>query len=164
MATSSQRTDPQFFRHEGRRPPSAEKLLTWNFIRASLICIGSDCEGTEGRPNIVHYNPVTKASPTSGIALLQLGIVQKMILPHKDLFKNEDELQAKGREVERVVWREELWRYSVKDVNDRAAKRIGEGSMYHLMKNNCESFVMRCICGLKISLQVTAKTSVVSSW
>ena len=124
-----------------------------------FICVGSDCEG---QPKIVHYyNTTTNASaqmiPTglgSGTALDQLGIVQEMTLPHKDFIKEEDELQAKGREVERVVWPEELRRFSVQDVIDRALKRKGE-KFYHLMKNNCESFVMWCLCDLKVSLQAT---------
>jgi len=63
-------------------------------------------------------------------------------LPHKDFIKDEDELQARGREVERVVWPEELRRYSAKEVTDRAQRRLGEKSFYHSIKNNCESFVM----------------------
>ena len=127
-----------------------------------FICIGSDCEG---RPTIVDYSPLNKASPAPNTALLQLGIVRVMTLPHKKNFiKNEDELQAKGREVERVVWPEELRRFFVREVINWALTRIGEKSIYHLVKNNCETFVMWCLCGLKISLQVTAKTSLVSLW
>ena len=48
--------------------------------------------------------------------LERLGIVQEMTLPHKDFIKSEDDLQAKGREVERVVWPEELRRFSVREV------------------------------------------------
>ena len=66
-----------------------------------FICIGSDCER---RPQIVHYNPINKASPAPGIALLKLEKVRVMKLPHKEFIKDEDELQAKGREVQRVVW------------------------------------------------------------
>ena len=125
-----------------------------------FICIGSDCEG---RPKIVHYyNTSANASlqmiPTSGLgsgtATEQLGIVQVMTLPHKDFIKDENELQAEGREVERVVWPEELRRFSVREVISRALERKDE-KFYHLLKNNCESFVMWCLCGLKVSLQVT---------
>ena len=49
-------------------------------------------------------------------------------LPHKDFIKDEDELQAKEREVERVVWPEELRRFSVKEVSDRAKRRTSEKS------------------------------------
>ena len=103
-----------------------------------FICIGSNCEG---RPKIVHYNPLNKASPAPNIALLQLGKVRVMTLPHKE-FINEDELQAKGREVQRVVWPEELRRFSVREVTSRVLRKVGENSIYHLMKNNCETFVM----------------------
>ena len=125
-----------------------------------FICIGSN---REGQPKIVHYyNTKANASkqmiPTSclgsGTASEQLGIVQEMTLPHKDFITNEDELQAEGREVERVVWPEQLQRFSVREVISRALKRKDE-KFYNLVKNNCESFVMWCLCGLNISLQVT---------
>ena len=125
-----------------------------------FICIGSN---REGQPKIVHYyNTKANASkqmiPTSclgsGTASEQLGIVQEMTLPHKDFIKNEDDLQAKGSEVERVVWPEELKRFSVREVISRALKRKGE-KFFDLKKNNCESFVMWCLCDLNISLQVT---------
>lgn len=56
----------------------------------------------------------------------------------------------------RVVWPDELRRYSrsVEEIIERARKRKDEDS-YHLMKNNCESFVMWCLCGLNISPQAT---------
>ncbi|KAJ7331235.1 hypothetical protein OS493_020017 [Desmophyllum pertusum] len=122
-----------------------------------FLCIGTDCDG----PKIIHYyntpnNAIEQMIPTSlgsGTAFGQLGIVQEMTLPHKDFIK-EGELQTKGKEVERVVWPEELRRYSVEDVIERAQRRVGEES-YHLMKNNCETVVMWCLCGLNISLQAT---------
>lgn len=77
-----------------------------------------------------------------------------MTLPHKDFIENEGELQAKGREVKRVVWPEELRRFSVQEVITFAEEREGE-ERYHLTSNNCESFVMWCLCGANISLQVT---------
>ena len=124
-----------------------------------FLCVGCD---SEGKPKIVHYyNTARTASaqmfPTSlgsGTALEKLGIVQEMTLPHKEFIKNEDELQAKGIEVERVVWPEELKRFSVQEVIRRARDRIQE-KFYHLTKNNCESFVMWCLCGLNITLQAT---------
>lgn len=125
-----------------------------------FICVGFNCEG---RPKIVHYyntaaNAIAQMIPTSGLgsgtAIELLGEVQEMTLPHKDFIKNENDLQAKGSEVERVVWPEELQRFSVPDVISRALKRKGE-KFYNLMKNNCETFVMWCLCDLKISLQVT---------
>ncbi|KAJ7331232.1 hypothetical protein OS493_020014 [Desmophyllum pertusum] len=77
-----------------------------------------------------------------------------MTLPHKGFIIDEGELQAKGEEVERVVWPEELRRYSAEDIIERAQSRVGE-KFYHLIKNNCETFVMWCLCDLKISLQAT---------
>ena len=135
-----------------------------SFLRTSIehhfICIGFN---DEGRPNIIHYydtaaNASLQMIKTSGFgsgtAKGQLGKVQEMTLPHKDFIKSEDELQAKGREVERVVWPEELQRFSEREIISRAQKRIGE-KFYNLMKNNCESFVMWCLCDLNVSLQVT---------
>ena len=125
-----------------------------------FICIGFNYEG---RPNIIHYydtaanaglQMIKTSGFGSGTANGQLGKVQEMTLPHKDFIKSEDELQAKGREVERVVWPEELRRFSVREIISRAKKRKDE-KFYNLMKNNCESFVMWCLCDLNISLQVT---------
>ena len=126
-----------------------------------FICVGFNCKG---EPKIVHYyNTAANASaqmiPTSGLgsgtANEQLGIVQEMTLPHKDFIKNEDDLQAKGREVQRVVWPEELRRFSVRKVISRALNSRKGEKFYELKKNNCESFVMWCLCDLNISLQVT---------
>ena len=125
-----------------------------------FICIGSDYKE---RPRIVHYyNTAGNASLQliltgglgSGTANEKLGIVQEMTLPHKDFIEDEGELQAKGREVERVVWPEKLRRFSVRDVIRLALERKGQKSLYDLTNNNCESFVMWCLCGLNVSLQV----------
>lgn len=125
-----------------------------------FICIGSD---HTGRPKIVHYynmagNVTLQMIRTSGLgsgtANEKLGIVQEMTLPHKDFIKDEGELQAKGREVERVIWPEELRRFSIGEVISRALKRKGE-KFYDLKKNNCESFVMWCLCNMNVSLQIT---------
>ena len=126
-----------------------------------FICVGFNCKG---EPKIVHYyNTAANASaqmiPTSGLgsgtANEQLGIVQEMTLPHEDFIKNEDDLQAKGKEVQRVVWPEELRRFSVREVINRALNSRKGEKFYELKKNNCESFVMWCLCDLNISLQVT---------
>ncbi|XP_078342932.1 uncharacterized protein LOC144628671 [Oculina patagonica] len=125
-----------------------------------FLCVGFDC----GQPKIIHYfnsasNAIKQLIPTglgSGSALEQLGIVQEMTLPYKDFIKNEDELQAKGREVERVVWPEELKRFPVQEVIRRArSDDRKKEKLFHLTKNNCESFVMWCLCGLNITLQAT---------
>ena len=125
-----------------------------------FLCIGFD---DEDRPKIIHYyNTAWNASmqliPTgsfgSGSAIERLGIVQEMTLPHKDFIKSEDELQAEGNEVARVVWPDELRRFSLPEVIERALKRKGE-KWYNLVKNNCETFAMSCLCGLEISPQVT---------
>ena len=109
-----------------------------------------------------YYNTSWKVSlqliPTSlgsGSKIEQLGKVQEMTLPHKDFIKSEKDLQAKGHEVERVVWPEELRRYSVAEVTKRAKDREGE-KWYNIVRNNCETFVMYCLCGLQISPQVTS--------
>ena len=126
-----------------------------------FICVGFNCKG---EPKIVHYyNTAANASaqmiPTSGLgsgtANEQLGIVQEMKLPDDDFIKKEDDLQAKGREVQRFVWPEELRRFSVRKVISRALNSRKGEKFYELKKNNCESFVMWCLCDLNISLQVT---------
>ena len=124
-----------------------------------FLCIGVN---DEDKPKIIHYyNTVWNASmqliPTSlgsGSAIEKLGIVQEMTLPHKDFIKSEDELQAEGNEVQRVVWPNELRRFSVAEVISRALERKDE-SWYNIVKNNCETLVMSCMCGLEISPQVT---------
>ena len=125
-----------------------------------FLCIGTN---SEGRPTIIHYyntaanagaQMIHTSGQASGSANERLGIVQVTTLPHKDFIKDEDGLQAEGSEVERVVWPEELRRFSVRDVVCRAKKREGE-KFYDLKKNNCESFVMWCLCGLNVSLQMT---------
>ena len=124
-----------------------------------FLCLGFEC----GKPKIIHYhNTESHANAQmirtiglgSGSALEQLGIVQEMTLPHEAFIKNEDELQAEGREVERVVWPEELQRYSVEEITERAGEREHE-RLFDIIENNCESFVMWCLCNLNITLQVT---------
>lgn len=53
----------------------------------------------------------------------------------------------------KVIWPDELRRFSVKKVIERARTRIGE-TRYDFLKNNCEHFITWSICGLKVSLQV----------
>ena len=53
------------------------------------------------------------------------------------------------------MWPEELRRYSVAEVTKRAEDREGE-KWYNIVRNNCETFVMYCLCGLEISPQVTS--------
>lgn len=49
-----------------------------------------------------------------------------------------------------------LWRYTLEEVIRRAQLREGEQN-YDLTQNNCENFVMWCICGANVSLQATLK-------
>ncbi|KAL9959531.1 hypothetical protein ACROYT_G032860 [Oculina patagonica] len=120
---------------------------------------GSQRSSTITTPSQASWDMSSTSSLASGTASGKLGIIQEMTLPHEDFIKDEDELQAKGSEVERVVWPEEIRRYSVPEVIRRARERMGEcgEKCYHLTKNNCESFVMWCLCGLNISLQVTPR-------
>ena len=75
-----------------------------------------------------------------------------MTLPHKDLIKDADELRAKGRKMEGVVWPEKLRLYSVEEIVKRAERRKDE-YFFDVIKNDCESFVMWCLCDLNITLQ-----------
>ena len=116
-----------------------------------FLCIGYK----EDKPRIVHYN-------VSGhiYEIYETYKICEMTLPHKDFIESEEELQAKGNEVQRVVWPEELRRFSVEEFIDRAESRIGEADNNLVSKNNAEvseMFVMWCICGLPISLQKTVR-------
>ena len=132
-----------------------DKLLGLVEYEHHFLCIEND----EGKPKIIHYyntseNAIKQMFPTClnlGSAIEQLGEVQEMFL--SDYIKEED-LQAEGNEVARVVWPEELRRYSVDEVIKKAVKRKGE-KWYNLKENNCETFAMSCLCGLAVSTQVT---------
>ena len=126
-----------------------------------FLCIES--EG-KGEPKIIHYYNtesiwgrfVSTLGCGSGKSLGKMGMIQEMPLPNAALI-TEDQLQATEDEewkMARVVWPDELRRYSVEEIIDRAKERINEDS-YHMMRNNCESFVMWCFCGLNISPQAT---------
>lgn len=123
-----------------------------------FLCIGFDGQ----KPKIIHYHNTSRNAawqliPTlleSGCALEDLGIVQEMTLPHKDFIDSEEDLQERRIQVERVVWPEEMVRYSKTKVIERATKWKGR-KWYNVVKNNCETFVMWCLCDLAISTQVT---------
>ena len=129
-----------------------------------FLCI--EIDEISGERKIIHYTAKDAfqqfflVSLGSGSCLEQLGIIKKATLPDGDLIAKSDvdpkttEL-LNGVEVERVVWPEELRRYSTEEEIARARDRLGEKD-YHLTSNNCESFVMWCLCDLNISLQVTS--------
>ena len=128
-----------------------------------FLCSGID--EISGKPKIIHYyntpgNAMKQLFPTSlgsGSCLEQLGEIQETTLPDGDLIaENDDDSEPDllRVEVERVVWPDELRQYSTEEVIARAFTRIKEKS-YHPTDNNCESFVMWCLCDLNISLQVT---------
>ena len=135
-----------------------DKLLGLVPYEHHFLCIGFDGNKT---PKIIHYHNTPEnaieqlfRSPIClnlGSAIERLGEVKEVIL--SDYVKEKD-LQAEGNEVERVVWPEELRRYSVDKVIEKAVERKGE-KWFNLKKNNCETFVMTCLCGLEISTQVT---------
>ena len=127
-----------------------------------FLCTKSGSEGEQ--PKIIHYYNTesilgrffSTLSGGSGKSLGKMGMIQEMTLSEAGLI-TEDQLQATEDEewkMARVVWPHELRRYSEKDVIKRAKQRINEDS-YDMMRNNCESFVMWCFCGLNISLQAT---------
>lgn len=124
-----------------------------------FLCIGFE---NNGQPKIIHYYNTesilgrffSTLGGGSGKSLGKMGMIQTMTLPNDTLI-TEDQLQAtkdEEWEMARVVWPDELRRYSVEKIIARAQSRLDEGS-YHPMKNNCESFVMWCLCDLKISPQ-----------
>ena len=130
-----------------------------------FLCSGID--EISGKPKIIHYyntlgNAIKQLFPTSlgsGTCLEQLGEIQEATLPDGDLIAKNDvdsetDLLSVEVQVERVVWPDELRQYSTEEVIARALTRINE-KFYHPTNNNCESFVMWCLCDLNISLQVT---------
>ncbi len=131
-------------------PGSLRPLLEFEH---HFLCINRDYED---KRVIIHYYILMKDAVGSGIHLGGTGEVQVMTLPHKDFIKNEEELQWQGGEIERVLWPVHLWRYSLEEVIRRAHLRDGE-QRYDLTQNNCENFVMWCICGANVSLQATPK-------
>ena len=130
-----------------------------------FLCSGID--EISGKPKIIHYyntpgNAMKQLFPTSlgsGSCLEQLGKIQEATLPDGDLIAKNDvdsETDLLRVEVERVVWPDELRQYSTEEVIARALRRVNE-KYYHLTYNNCESFVIWCLCDLNISLQVTKR-------
>ena len=124
-----------------------------------FICVGFN---GEGKPMIVHYyNTAWKAIAQlipcisgCGSPLEQMAMVQEMCI---EKYVSEAKLQAKGKEVARVVWPEELLRYPPEERAKRARERARkQEKWYDLEKNNCETLIMWCFCDLQISLQVTA--------
>lgn len=137
----------------------------WYEYAHHFLCSGID--EMSGKPKIIHYYNTTKNAmkqmfPSflgSGSCLEQLGKIQEVTLPDGDLIKENDidsetDLLSVEVQVERVVWPDELRQYSTEEVIARALRRVNE-KYYHLTNNNCESFVMWCLCDLNISLQVT---------
>ena len=124
-----------------------------------FICV--DFNG-KGKPMIVHYyntawKVIAQLIPcisASGSPVEQMAKVQEMCI---EKYVSEAALQAKGKEVARVVWPEELLRYPPKERAKRARERARkQEKWYDLEKNNCETLIMWCFCDLQISLQVTA--------
>ena len=119
-----------------------------------FLCIGHE----RGVPFIVYYNATKKGAFrrlfSCSLTHPSLARVNIMALPD---YINEDNLQKQGVEVKRVMWPDRLRRYSVEKITRRALTRLGEAH-YHVTKNNCESFVMWCICNSNVSLQATRES------
>ena len=121
-----------------------------------FICVDFN---SKGQPMILHYyNTAWKATAqlipsisASGSPVEQMAKVQEMCIEN---YVSEAKLQAKGKEVARVVWPEELLRYPPEERAERAREMAGK-EWYDLVKNNCETLIMWCFCDLQISLQVT---------
>ncbi len=131
---------------------------------------------SDDRVTIIHYHAGSVASFFKSIkpslfeacgSPREAACVKEVTLPDEVFIKSESDLQKKGKEVERVVWPDELRRYPVEEVIKRARERTNE-TYYDLAKNNCECFVMWSICGMNFSLQsattfVTILTEVVKA-
>ena len=128
------------------------------FYHHHFICTESN---SDGKPSIIHYYDARGGSSSSfsvssvtwsGLKLGRVASIKEITLPHDDFVESESELQKEGVEIERVVWPDDLRRFSVEEVIKRARGRLGE-TYYDLGENNGESFVMWCICDLNFSLQ-----------
>ena len=106
--------------HLVRKTSVCGKVLCYHHF----LCTGSD---EKGQPKIIHYyntprNATVQLFTTylfgSGSALGQVGIIQEFALPNEDFIASESELQVKDKEVERVVWPDELKRYPVEEVRE----------------------------------------------
>ena len=119
-----------------------------------FLCIGHE----RGVPFIVHYNATKKGAfrRLFSCSLTHPSLARVNIVALPD-YINEDNLQKQGVEVKRVMWPHRLRRYSVEKIKRRALTRLGEAH-YHVTKNNCESFVMWCICNSNVSLQATRES------
>ena len=119
-----------------------------------FLCIGHNERGT---PFIVHYNAdkneACRRMFSGSLTHPSLARVNITTLPD---YIDEDNLQKQGVKVKRILWPDELRRYSVEKITWRALRRLGEAH-YHVTENNCESFVMWCICNSNVSLQATPK-------
>ena len=118
-----------------------------------FLCTGFD---EKGEPMIIHYYqswlkagiwPTVLHVLTSFFGSGSFLTIKIQEVSLRDFIKEED-LQAKGKEVNRVVWPDGLRRFSAQEVVERARDRKGqEGELkYDFTKNNCESFVMWCLC------------------
>ena len=98
-----------------------------------FLCIGHN---ERGAPFIVHYNATKKGAFrrlfSCSLTHPSLARVNIMALPD---YIDEDNLQKQGVEVKRVLWPDELRRYSVEKITWRALKRLGEAH-YHVRENN----------------------------
>lgn len=71
---------------------------------------------------------------------------------------DEDNLQKQGVEVTRVLWPDRLRHYSIEKITWRALIRLGKAHYHVTENNNCEKFVMWCICNSNVSLQATPES------
>ena len=120
-----------------------------------FLCIGHN---ERGAPLIVHYNATKKEAFRRFFicSLTHLSLAKVNIMALSE-YIDEDNLQKQGFEVKRVLWPDGLRRYSVEKIKRRALIRVGE-ARYHVTENNCESFIMWCICNSNVSLQATRES------
>ncbi|XP_031574627.1 uncharacterized protein LOC116308362 [Actinia tenebrosa] len=81
------------------------------------------------------------------VDLEKLAEVQEILLTFE---------QLKNMKVQKKVWPNKLKRFDANEIVRRAKSRVGK-KKYNVLTNNCEHFVVWCICGLKVSLQVTTR-------
>ena len=114
-----------------------------------MLCIG---HGEHRVPLVIHLSGGAEEASSNLMfnTSKDFGVVAKVRpMSLKDDMKNEADLEK--YDACRIVWSEGVRRYSVVETIKRAHRRLRD-SGYDLRNNNCEHFVMWCMCG--IGLQV----------
>ncbi|XP_031555427.1 uncharacterized protein LOC116292283 [Actinia tenebrosa] len=132
---------------KNRNVRKADHLMVYRYgYTHHLICV--KVEGD--RIIAMEYGPRNCFELSGKEALKLLIDVEKLGEVHRNSYTFEE---LEKIEMHKIVWPRELRRYRARKVVRRAISREGEKT-YNCLTNNCEHFVMWCMCGLTVSLQV----------